>query len=100
MDYEIDPNCEKCGGTGSVVWSEKDPLSYVPCGACMQRYEATHCAICDARVELDRLPWRAEHVVGGRVLRTTRVCSNGCALVVVARHGHVDIVPPEAIHDE
>lgn len=98
MDYEIDPNCPKCRGTGRMPFAEGS-IHSIPCAPCVQRYHDNHCAVCDARL-VPGAVWTATHVVSGRAGRVTRVCSNGCAVVVSARHGHIDIAAPGRIDDE
>ena len=49
MNYETSPDCV-CGGTGSVPFSESSPLAMIPCGACMERFDQTHCNCCEKRL--------------------------------------------------
>ena len=48
MNYDPIPECV-CGGTCRVPFSEEYPLSMIPCGACIARYDANHCYYCDKR---------------------------------------------------
>lgn len=81
MDMDIDPNCERCGGRGSVRpegLSETNLITRIPCGACIARYRARRCEECDAVLGADVVVARAYHQ-GVPNEDGMRLCSRACA---------------------